>query len=807
MSVLRNSGRAERTANKSSTFFPAQGGEPDQYVGNMRNEAYTQAFAVLTGMIPAVGTGVTWRRFYEHGATTTAAVDESAIDSTDYRWNADGHATSALNDNTFTLTFGVEDHAGIFGANGENNVGGTGCDGTITWTVSDTTPPVISGATTTKKTLQECQHDHTVAGAFTSKTAKHTKNGLTSLAARADHASGAFDKSHYGAAQSDDALHMYYHDQVRCTDQCAGLVWTANPWSDTNNNQGRVLAASFPDFKNTIDLCKAESKYGYFCTNGARASTASDNTFQDAVRERTVDYFCRDYAGNEQTDTGHKIHVVDTTPPKIALSHACHDVGVHDSDESSVSSFSDRYHASDTASPHTRGNEGDVDKDYRTARLGNQTTDKHYRAHNANLDFDWATGTPDCINWNDDIGEEAGHEMYVSAGYSKELPFLEKLLLKPTTSTDFTLATTHINGGWSCRDSCDSYANLNTAVHWDGSAFPAACVAQQAGVSDGNAATYAELKDCFLIPGTYTVKYTCTDKSLNEAPEQKRTIFIEDHKIPIITVLGSQEMSLEATNEGNYVDDGATCSDQVDGMISQNVEVSGAVVNLTREGTYVITYSCADSAGYEALRHTRTVHVTDCNCPSCYMTGDNVITREASFPYVDETGWCTDDLDSTNPSVVHSQQATVDQAVNVEKTGVYYVTYFAVDTAGNWNYQAQTDCSGREGSRCDGYANDIRTVHIVDTLKPVIALNYNTNYFQYGDATDTGILGTEGSTDTSAGDVNNPVDKDHSHRVDYMAESAGTSPSGWMVGAIASAVTGLALLGYSRNTVATTVPV
>merc|ERR1711981_804665 len=320
-------------------------------------------------------------------------------------------------------------------------------------------------------------------------------------------------------------------------------------------------------------------------------------------------------------------------------------------------------------------------------------------------------------------------------------------------------------------------------------------------------ATSDDLEKCFLIPGTYTVKYTCTDKSLNEAEEVHRTIYIEDHKIPIISVLGSGSMSLEATNEGNYVDDGATCSDQVDGMISQNVEVSGAVVNLTREGTYIITYSCADSAGYEAAIKKRTVVVTDCNCPSCYMTGDNTITREASFPYVDEAAWCTDDLDAGNnqPTVdnerfLHSQNGT-DAIVNVEKTGVYLVTYFAQDIAGNWNYKANSDCTtnSREGAACDGFENDIRTVHIVDTLKPVIALNYGSDFFQYGEATDTGILGTYGTKtiNTQAGDVNNPVDRDQSNGVTYhtMTEVSPSSVSGWMIGASSSAVTGRSLLG------------
>merc|ERR1711881_174958 len=132
------------------------------------------------------------------------------------------------------------------------------------------------------------------------------------------------------------------------------------------------------------------------------------------------------------------------------------------------------------------------------------------------------------------------------------------------------------------------------------------------------------------------------------------------------------------------------------------------------------------------------------------------------------------------------------QTVNVERTGTYFVTYFAQDNAANFNYEVRTICASRQGDNCDGYKDDIRTVHIVDTLKPVIALNYGTDYFQYGEATDTGITGS------GAGTTHNPADENHPHRLSYMAESANTSLSGWMIGAIASAVTGLALLGYSR---------
>merc|ERR1712100_514933 len=103
-------------------------------------------------------------------------------------------------------------------------------------------------------------------------------------------------------------------------------------------------------------------------------------------------------------------------------------------------------------------------------------------------------------------------------------------------------------------------------------------------------------------------------------------------------------MTLEATHQGNYIDDGATCSDQVDGVISQNVEVSGDVVNLSKVGTYTITYNCKDSANNAAPAAQRTVVVAQTSCPKCTMHGGNVM-HEASFPYSDAGASCSDVID------------------------------------------------------------------------------------------------------------------------------------------------------------------
>merc|ERR1711988_361810 len=159
--------------------------------------------------------------------------------------------------------------------------------------------------------------------------------------------------------------------------------------------------------------------------------------------------------------------------------------------------------------------------------------------------------------------------------------------------------------------------------------------------------------------GDYSIKYKATD-SAGLTAEVCRNILNVDHTFPIIQILGSDTMQLEATHQGNYIDDGATCSDQVDGVISQNVEVSGDVVNLSKVGTYRITYNCKDAANRAAETAERVVTVAQTSCPTCDMecattansevTGDKTVVscvqqHEASFQYTDAGAACSDVID------------------------------------------------------------------------------------------------------------------------------------------------------------------
>jgi len=312
---------------------------------------------------------------------------------------------------------------------------------------------------------------------------------------------------------------------------------------------------------------------------------------------------------------------------------------------------------------------------------------------------------------------------------------------------------------------------------------------------------------CNEVPGTYVVKYHCQDKSGNSVA-QFQTIYNEDHIIPIIHVLGHQHMVLEATTQGNYVDDGAVCTDQIDGMISQNVEVSGDVVNLSKPGTYHIFYDCADSAGRIAHQRTRTVVVADCTCPTCDVFGDKIKTIEASFPYTDsEKANCTDSLWGSLDANVTSNWNTL----NVEKTGEYLITYTVTDEFNHTNTLNQSTTGNQPSSYCVAssfcpnvdatsthYRQHVRTIHVVDTLKPVIALKYDTTYFHGDAATDTGVREVNPEVNPATGH----------HGPIAMAELNKPAVNGWLVGAVVSSVTGLAILAYNRRiTVSTAVPV
>jgi hypothetical protein len=107
--------------------------------------------------------------------------------------------------------------------------------------------------------------------------------------------------------------------------------------------------------------------------------------------------------------------------------------------------------------------------------------------------------------------------------------------------------------------------------------------------------------------GTYTVTYNVSDAAGNAALQVSRTVTITpDATIPIITLLGGTEVSLELGS--TYTDAGATAADNIDGDITANIAVV-STVDVNTVGTYTVTYDVSDAAGNAAVQVLRTVEV------------------------------------------------------------------------------------------------------------------------------------------------------------------------------------------------------
>ena len=154
----------------------------------------------------------------------------------------------------------------------------------------------------------------------------------------------------------------------------------------------------------------------------------------------------------------------------------------------------------------------------------------------------------------------------------------------------------------------------------------------------------------------------------------------DDTTPPVITLVGEATITVE--QNASFTDPGATATDDVDGDISDQINVAGAVDTAT-PGTYTLTYSVGDAAGNAAAPVTRTVVVTeapvaDTPPPVISLVGEATITLEAGETFTDPGATATDDVDGDI-----SDQINVAGAVDTTTPGTYTLTYSVGDAAGN----------------------------------------------------------------------------------------------------------------------------
>ena len=134
--------------------------------------------------------------------------------------------------------------------------------------------------------------------------------------------------------------------------------------------------------------------------------------------------------------------------------------------------------------------------------------------------------------------------------------------------------------------------------------------------------------------GTYTLTYSATDSSGNQADPVYRTVEVVDTTVPIITILGSSVMNVEAS-QSPFDDPGFTASDSFQGNITSSVVTTG-VVDMQSLGTYTLRYNVTDNSGNAADEKTRIVNVDDNTSPVITIQGNETINIELGSSFTDQ---------------------------------------------------------------------------------------------------------------------------------------------------------------------------
>lgn len=133
------------------------------------------------------------------------------------------------------------------------------------------------------------------------------------------------------------------------------------------------------------------------------------------------------------------------------------------------------------------------------------------------------------------------------------------------------------------------------------------------GTGDGSLQINSKTVDTSTA-GTYVITYNVTDAAGNPAEEVTRTVIVTEPPIvdttpPVITLIGEPTIYLNVGD--NYIEEGATALDDVDGNISNQIVINSNAINTSTSGAYDVTYNVTDNAGNPADEVTRTVIVEE----------------------------------------------------------------------------------------------------------------------------------------------------------------------------------------------------
>ena len=182
----------------------------------------------------------------------------------------------------------------------------------------------------------------------------------------------------------------------------------------------------------------------------------------------------------------------------------------------------------------------------------------------------------------------------------------------------------------------------------------------------------------------------CSDDSSSNA---------NDTTPPVISLIGSANVTVY--QEDNFIDEGATATDNVDGDLTSSITVSGNV-DTTIINDYILTYSVSDTSGNSASA-TRNVSVVEplvcLNGEIVYLDANGITVKACPNAQVGDTG----NINGFTYTVVSEQQLRgyvnsnypdLNRLVTTQVTNMgfmfYEISSFNQDI-GNWDVSSVTN--------------------------------------------------------------------------------------------------------------------
>lgn len=171
--------------------------------------------------------------------------------------------------------------------------------------------------------------------------------------------------------------------------------------------------------------------------------------------------------------------------------------------------------------------------------------------------------------------------------------------------------------------------------------------------------------------GVYTITVEVTDINGNLTTADCKLTVLKDDEAPVFS--GLTELSTDKGQKPNYTS-GVSATDNRDGTVEFQYDTSN--VDLSKPGTYYVTYTAVDAAGNTATEQRTLKVLADSKAPTFSGLG-TITTQKNKKPNYTSGVTASDNCDG---KVTFTYD---DSKVNLTKAGTYYVTYTAVDTAGN----------------------------------------------------------------------------------------------------------------------------